>query len=158
MSIKRRLGKLEAEADAAHPAETADEREKRLTMIREGAEQQNERFFRELARERRGDLLEQVGYGTLTADELRDENFIYRDDTPPFVIADDGTVTCSRDGRPVTTYPATIAEVWFWEEMEAPGLGMVYDEDAEAFYNRAGEFALSRDFADLGGLLGPNSG
>jgi hypothetical protein len=42
--------------------------------------------------------------------------------------------------------------------MEAPGLGMVYDEDAEAFYNRAGEFALSRDFADLGGLMGPNSG
>jgi hypothetical protein len=158
MSLERRLRRLEGEAEAASPTESTDEREKRLTMIREGAEQQNERFFRELARERRGDLLEQVGYDTLTAEELRDENFIHPDDTPPFVIADDGTVTCSRDGRPVTTYPQTLAEVWFWEQMEDGDLRLVYDEDAEAFYNRAGEFALSRDFADLRGLMGPNSG
>ena len=125
MSVKRRLGKLEAEVSATLPAETADEREKRLTMIREGAEQQNGKHFRE----------------------------------PPFVIADDGTVTCSRDGRPVTAYPQTLAEVWFWEEMEdLTALGLVYDEETEAFYNRAGEFALSRDFADLRGLMGPNSG
>ena len=125
MSIERRLRNLEAEAAAVRPTETAGERERRLTMIREGAEQQNEKHFRE----------------------------------PPFVIADDGTVSCSRDGRPVTSSPATIAEVWFWEEMEAPtGLGLVYDEETEAFYNRAGEFALSRDFADLRGLMGPNSG
>ena len=43
--------------------------------------------------------------------------------------------------------------------MEAPtGLGLVYDEETEAFYNRTGEFALSRDCADLRGLMGPNSG
>ena len=158
MSVKRRLGKLEAEAAAARPAESADGREKRLTMTREGAEQQNERFFRELARERRGELLERVGHGTLSANELLDENFVRPDDAPPFVIAAEGTVTCSRDGRPVTDYPATIAEVWYWEEMEAPGLGLVYDEETGAFYNGAGEFTLSRDFADLRGLMGPNSG
>ena len=125
MSLERRLHRLEGEAAAARPTESTDEREKRLAMVREGAEQQNERYFRE----------------------------------PPFVIADDGTVSCSRDGRPVTAYPATIAEVWFWEEMEAPtGLGLVYDEETEAFYNRAEEFALSRNFADLRGLMGPNSG
>ncbi len=156
MSIERRLRKLEDEQ--AEPEESADEREKRLIMMRAGAEHQNERHFRELARERRGELLERVGYGTPSADELRDENFIYPDDRPPFVIADDGTVSCSRDGRPVTTYPQTLAEVWFWQEMEAPGLGLVYDEDAEAFYNRAGEFALSRYFADLRGMMGPNGG
>ncbi len=156
MSLDRRLRRLESEH--AEPLETTDEREKRLTMTREGAEQQNETYFRELARERRGELLERVGYGALSADERRDENLIHPEDTPPFVIANDGTVTCSRDGRPVTDSPATIAEVWFWQEMEAPGLGLVYDEDAEAFYNRAGEFALSRDFADLRGLMGPNSG
>ncbi len=158
MSVKRRLGKMEAEASAISAGETADEREKRLTMTREGPEQQNERFFRELARERRGDLLEQVGYDTPTAEELLDENFIHPDDTPPFVIADDGTVTCSRDGRTVTDYPATLAEVWFWEQMEEGDSRLVYDEDAEAFYNRAGEFALSRERVDLGGLMGPNSG
>ncbi len=38
------------------------------------------------------------------------------------------------------------------------GLALVYDEETEAFYNRAGESALSRDFADLRGLMGPNSG
>ena len=127
MSLEGRLRKLEGEAGAApaSPTESAAEREKRLAMIREGAEQLNTKHVRE----------------------------------PPFVIADDGTVTCSRDGRPVTAYPDTIAEVWFWEEMEAPtGLGLVYDEETEAFYNRAGEFALSRDFADLRGLMGPNSG
>lgn len=123
MSLDRRLRRLESVR--ADPGETAAEREKRLTMIREGAEQQNEKYWRE----------------------------------PPFVIADDGTVTCSRDGRPVTAYPATIPKVWFWEEMEAPtGLGLVYDEETEAFYNGAGEFAPSRDFADLRGLMGPNSG
>ena len=74
------------------------------------------------------------------------------------MIADDGTVSCRRDGRPVTTYPQTLAEVWFWEQMEDGDLRLVYDEDAEAFYNRAREFALSRDFADLRGLMGPNSG
>ena len=43
--------------------------------------------------------------------------------------------------------------------MEAPtGLGLIYNEETEAFYNRAGEFALSRDFADLRGMMGPNSG
>jgi hypothetical protein len=125
MSLERRLRRLEGEAETASPTESAAEREKRLTMIREGAEQQNEKNSRE----------------------------------PPFVIADDGTVTCSRDGRPVTDSPATIAEVWFWEEMDNPtGLALVYDEENEAFYNRAGEFALSRDFADLRGLMGPNSG
>jgi hypothetical protein len=125
MSLERRLRRLEGEAEAASPTETTDGREKRLAMIREGAEQQNARCFRE----------------------------------PPFAIADDGTVSCSRDGRPVTTYPQTLAEVWFWEETEAPtGLGLVYDEETEAFHNRAGEFALSRDFADLRGLMGQNSG
>jgi hypothetical protein len=156
VSLDRRLRRLES--GHAEQGETDAEREKRLTMIREGAEQQNERFFRELARERRGNLLEEVGYGTLSADELRDENFVYPDDTPPFVIADDGTVTCSRDGWPVTTYPQTLAEVWFWERVEDGDLRLVYDEETEAFYNRAGEFALSRDFADLRGLMGPNSG
>ncbi len=125
MSLDRRLRRLEGEAETASPTESAAEREKRLTMIREGAEQQNERSFRE----------------------------------PPFVIVDDGTVTCSRDGQPGTDSPATIAKVWFWEEMDNPtGLALVYDEETEAFYNRAGESALSRDFADLRGLMGPNSG
>ena len=82
MSVKRRLVKLEAEAGADRPTEGADEREKRLTMTREGAEQQNERFLRELARELRGELLERVGWDTPTADELRDENFIRPDDAP----------------------------------------------------------------------------
>ncbi len=123
MSLERRLRRLESEA-AASSTESAAEREDRLTRIREGAEQQNEKHFRE----------------------------------PSFVIADDGAVTCSRDGRPVTTYPQTLAEVWFWQETEASGLRLVYDEGAEAFHNRAGEFALSRDFADLRGMMGPNSG
>ena len=59
----------------------------------------------------------------------------------------------------MTDSPATIAEVWFWEEMDNPtGLALVYYEETEAFYNGAGECALSRDFADLRGLMGPNSG
>lgn len=124
MSLERRLRRLEGEAQAASPTESAAEREDRLTRIREGAEQQNEKHFRE----------------------------------PPFVIADDGAVTCSWDGRPVTTYPQTLAEVWFWEQMEDRDLRLVYDEEAEAFHNGAGEFALSRDFADLRGMMGPNSG
>ena len=98
MSLERRLRRLEGEADAASPTESAAEREKRLAMIHEGAEQQNETYFRTLARERRGELLERVGYGALSVDELRDENFIDPGDTPPFVIAEDGTVNCNRDG------------------------------------------------------------
>ena len=69
---------------------------------------------------------------------------------PIFEVADKGDVSCSHDGRPVTDFHQTLAEHWYWEEVEEwGGEGLVHDEEAEAFYTPAGELALSRDRVDL---------
>jgi len=73
---------------------------------------------------------------------------------PIFEITEAGDVLCARDGRPVTDMRQTLAEVWYWEELEDGAPGLVHDEEAQAFYTPAGEFALSRDRVDLGHLMG----
>ncbi len=149
MGIRKLRKEVEQmEAERQRP-EDEHERQKRLKMVREAAEQENERFFRGLAIERRTAFLESVGYGGHSAEDLRDENFLYDDDAAPFVIAEDGMVSCSRDGKPVTQYPQTLAEVWYWKEVEEGGLGLVHDEEAQAFYTPDGELAISRDRVDL---------
>jgi hypothetical protein len=87
-------------------------------MVQEGAEQQNERFFRHLAIERRTAFLESVGYQGHSAEDLRDESFLYPGDEPPFTIAEDGAVFSTRDGRPITDYAQTLAGVWYWQEVD----------------------------------------
>jgi hypothetical protein len=72
----------------------------------------------------------------------------------PFEITESGDVLCARDGRPVTTYRQTLAEVWYWEEVEDGAPGLVHDEEAQAFYTQSGELALSRDRVDLQRLMG----
>jgi hypothetical protein len=144
--IKRRLRRLEG-ADRPRPEDEA-ERKKRLKMVLEGAEQANERFYRELAIERRTAFLESVGYGGHSAQDLRDESFLYPDDEPPFEISSDG-VFSSRDGKPITAYAQTLAEVWYWKEVDEGELHLIHDEEAEAFYTPSGELAISRDRVDL---------
>ena len=152
-TLRRRIAKLK---DAARPEpEGGVEWGRRLENVRRSAEQENERFYRYLAIERRTAYLESVGYEGHTAEELRDENFLYPDDEPPFEIAPDGKVFCSRDGLPVTTYQQTLAEQWYWEEVEDGGAGLIHDEEAEAFHGPSGELALSRTRFDLRYLLGP---
>ena len=118
-------------------------------MVLEAAEQENERFYRYLAIERRTAFLESVGYGGHGAADLRDENFLYSDDVPPFTISEDGTVSSTRDGKPITHYPQTLAEVWYWEEVDQGELGLIHDEEAEEFYTPSGELAISRERVDL---------
>jgi len=68
---------------------------------------------------------------------------------PPFEVADNGDVWCTRDGRPVITSRQTLAEEWYWEEVEAGFGHLVHDADAEAFFTPAGNLAISRDVVDL---------
>lgn len=68
---------------------------------------------------------------------------------PPFEVADKGDVWCTRDGRPVTTSRQTLAEDWYWEEVEAGFGHLVHDAKAEAFYTHSGHLAISRDVVDL---------
>ncbi len=149
----RRLRKDEERALLLGRLEDEHERERRLREIREAAEQENERHFRNLAIERRTAYLERVGYGGHSAEDLAAENFLYPDDTPPFEIASDGRVYCTRDGKPVTTYHQTLAEVWYWQTLEWGGLGFVHDEEAQAFYTEEGELAVSRTRANLQHML-----
>jgi hypothetical protein len=147
--VRRRLERLEEGARGAPggPLEDENERRERLARVRAAAEQENERFFRELAGDRRKAFLEDVGYGGHGAEALRDENFLYPDDQPPFTIGEDGTVVSTRDGKPVTDFHQTLAEVFFWDyvEMGNPG-GLYYDEATEGFYMPdSGELAFSRD-------------
>ena len=104
--------------------ETEAEREKRLREIRKEAERLNDSLRRE-------------GEG------------------PAFEVADTGDVSCSRDGKPVTDFHQTLCEVWFWREVEEwGGEGLVHDEEAQAFYTRSGELALSRDRVDFPRYMG----
>ena len=147
--LKHRLAKLEG---AARPT-PEDEREREREMIRDGAERTNRSFLRDKAIERRGELLD--AYGTLEAmseagrdwsDEALTEGAV-----PPFVIADEGGgVFCSRDGKPVTDFRQTLAEVWYWRQVELGNPGrLIHDEEAQAFYTPEGELALNRDLVDL---------
>jgi hypothetical protein len=147
--FRREVEKLEEERRQEQGAEDEAERERRLEAVREAARQENERFYRELAIKRRTAFLDSVGYEGHTAEDLRDENFLYAEDEPPFTITEAGEVFCTRDGKPVTTYHQTLAEPWYWQEVEWGGPGLVHDEEAEAFYTREGELAISRDRVDL---------
>ena len=84
----------------------------------------------------------------------------------PFVVDEAGDVFSSRDGKPITERRQTLAERWYWEEVEEEGggEGLMHDEEAQAFYARTGELAISRNevsfphfmgdarYAHLGGL------
>ena len=73
---------------------------------------------------------------------------------PAFEVSDNGEVVCSRDGRPVTDFHQTLAEVWYWQTLEWGAPGLVHDEEAETFYSRTGELAISRDRVNLQHLMG----
>lgn len=81
-------------------------------------------------------------------------NFCYRGEVLPFVIDEAGDVFASRDGKPISDPRQTLAEEWYWEEVEGGGEGLVHDEDAETFYSRSGELAISRDMVNLQHLMG----
>jgi hypothetical protein len=148
VDVRRLRKEVEGLEGERHRAEDEHEREKRLKMVREAAEQANERFYRYLAIERRKAFLESVGYEGHSAEDLRDENFLYPDDKPPFEITPEG-VFSSRDGKPITEYPQTLGEVWYWEEVDEGEMHLIHDEQAQAFYTPSGELALSRDRVDL---------
>jgi hypothetical protein len=102
------------------------------------------RFFRHLAIERRTAFLESVGYQGHSAEDLRDESFLYPGDEPPFTIAEDGAVFSTRDGRPITDYAQTLAGVWYWQEVDRGKLHLNHDEEAQALYTPEGNLAISR--------------
>lgn len=76
-----------------------------------------------------------------------------RDEPPVFEITAAGDVLCARDGRPVTDPRQTLAEQFYWMEVEWGGPGLVHDEDAQAFYTPSGHLAVSRDRVNLQHLL-----
>ncbi len=146
--LRRKLDALVHEALQGERGEP----EKLARTIREQAEHTNHCFLRDAAIERRGELLD--SYGSLEAmteagidwsDEALAEDVV-----PPFVIEGDGRVFCSRDGRPVTALPQTLAEEWYWRQVRQGNPGtLLHDEEAEAFYTPEGELALSRDRANI---------
>ena len=147
MGLGDRLRRLE---DARRPEpEDKHERAKRLKEVREAAEQENERFFRELARERRTAFLESVGYEHFTSEDLRDERYLTDEDVPPFEITEDGEVFSSRDGNPITDLHQTTAEIDYWkfhDEGYNPR-GLIHDEETQGYYmpEPPRELAFSRD-------------
>jgi hypothetical protein len=150
MSVHRFRKEIERLEHAMRPEpEDEAERERRLKMVREGAEQLNESFYRDLARARRTAFLENVGYEGHTAEDLRDENFLYPGDEPPFTLAENRTVFSTRDGKPITDYAQTLAEVWYWQEVDEGELHLIHDEEAQAFYTPEGNLAISREQVDF---------
>ncbi|MDP9487776.1 MAG: hypothetical protein M3Q49_18650 [Actinomycetota bacterium] len=82
-------------------------------------------------------------------------NHCHRGEVLPFLVDEEGNVFSSRDGKPITDSRQTLAEEWYWEEVEVwGGEGLVHDEEAQTFYARTGELAISRDRVDLRHLMG----
>ncbi len=77
-----------------------------------------------------------------------------RGEPPVFEITEAGDVFCAHDGRLVTDSHQTLAEHFFWQEVEWGSPGLVYDEEAEAFYTKSGKLAVSRDSVNLEHLMG----
>ncbi len=61
---------------------------------------------------------------------------------------------CTHDGRPVTDSRQIAAESFYWMEVEWGGRGLVHDEEAQVFFSRSGELAVSRDRVDLRHVFG----
>jgi hypothetical protein len=72
---------------------------------------------------------------------------------PLFVIAGDGYVSCSYDGRPVTTSHQTSAEDWYRRELESGYGHLIHDPEAETFRTRSGHLALSRDVMNISHII-----
>ena len=78
------------------------------------------------------------------------ENRLREGREPVFEITDSGDVFCTHDGRPVTEWRQTLAEDWYWQELEwGKPLGLIHDEEAEAFYPPEGDLAISRYVVNL---------
>ena len=71
----------------------------------------------------------------------------------PFVIEATGDVVCSHDGRAVTSDRQISAEEWYWREVESGYGHLRHDAEAQAFYTRSGDLALSRDFMDIRNII-----
>jgi hypothetical protein len=72
---------------------------------------------------------------------------------PPFEIAANGAVSCTHDGRPVTTHHQATAEEWFRRELESSYGHLVHDIEEETFRTHSGNLALSRDVVNLRYLI-----
>jgi hypothetical protein len=72
---------------------------------------------------------------------------------PPFEVSGDGYVVCSQDGARVVTPHQTSAEEWYWKEVESGYGHLDHDPEAQAFYTRSGDLALSRDFMDIRNII-----
>jgi hypothetical protein len=75
---------------------------------------------------------------------------------PVFEITPSGEVLCTHDGRPVEDWHQTLAEEWYWMQVEyhTAGVGhFTHDQEAQAFYTSKGELALSRTACHLDRLF-----
>ena len=79
-------------------------------------------------------------------------------DEPIFEVTGAGDVLCARGGKPVTDSRQVLAEEFYWMEVGSGGYDLVHDEEAQAFYSKSGDLAVSRDRVDLRHLVGPGRG
>jgi hypothetical protein len=130
-SLGRRLSNLEARH--GERKEAAAEAEERRKEIRKHAEHANR----------------------CMGHRIEHDGVIYGKEGPLFEITESGDVLCTHDGKPVTNAHQTLAEEWYWMEVGCGGdPELIHDEEAQAFYTRAGNLALSRDYVDLSRLMG----
>lgn len=165
--IKRRLWRLEDVAAA--PSETEHEREERLKMILEGAEQCNDRHRRTIAKKRRVELinLKYRDWDFVRAgapEDLSDEAMLTGDEDLPFTTTKSGSVFCTRDGRPVEEYRQVVGEDDWRRHMEWTALSLVRGDDPgftldeeDTFWTLDGRFALSPNRRDIGAVMGRNT-
>jgi hypothetical protein len=82
----------------------------------------------------------------------------------PFEITEGGDVLCAVDGKPVSDTRQTLAEEFYWTQMEWEALSLLRGceptltlDGAGAFVTLDGRFALSRERQDARAQMGPET-
>ncbi len=157
--LRRELDALKAKRRSGGPGEDPEER---LEEARQDARRANDRQRRTVATARRREIIRE--HGGHEGLDLSEEAVLDGDEEVPFTIGKDGSVACSRDGRPATTRPHVSAEEVWW--MQAAWLalelirgvepGFTLGEDG-ALRTTDGRTVLTRARHDAAAHMGPET-
>jgi hypothetical protein len=157
--LRKEVADLKAQRRRRGPE---DEPEALLEEVRQSARRANERHLRTVARVRRMELIRE--HGGSEGLDLSEGAVLDGGEEVPFAIGKDGSVACSRDGRPATDTLRVWAEESWW--LEAGWLALTLVEASEPPFTlhedgvlrtTDGRDVLSRDRHDLAAHCGPQT-
>jgi hypothetical protein len=161
--LRREVEALRARRGWGSEAERRKRREEEREKVREQAERANEGHLRTVASVRRSELIREAG-GREGLD-LSEGAVLDGGEEVPFTIGKDGSVACTRDGRPVTDGRHVWAEEAWWMQAAWEALtlvrgsepGFTLHEDGVLRTPGDGRHVLSRGWYDTRNHFGPQT-